>query len=175
MLRAVIRTRTGQPLLTQWPRTLSEGLQRRAVFGRVGRPETTPEALRTNSRPYSSRPLRTEGLLDGVLTRRVLLTVVVVAEVFLAFHIFTRYFYSLSSCYGISMLPTINDYGDWVLISKRFRRGRGIEVGDVVSFEHPGDQRVTALKRVIGMPGDFVVRDNPARSDGSLIEVGLVP
>jgi len=59
------------------------------------------------------------------------------------------------------MLPTLYLSGDWVLISKLNRRGKGIEVGDIVAFEHPldahiNDGRMGMTKRVLGMPGDFV-------------------
>ena len=54
------------------------------------------------------------------------------------------------------MLPTISARGDGVLISKSHRRGRGVKVGDLVDFEHPLVPGVRAIKRVLGMPGDFV-------------------
>lgn len=68
------------------------------------------------------------------------------------------------------MLPTIQVLGDMVLIDKRFRRGRGVEVGDVVSFDsvvQPGER---VIKRVIGLEGDFVGRDTPGLGMGT--EVG---
>lgn len=61
----------------------------------------------------------------------------------------------ISTPEGASMLPTIYLAGDIVILSKFHRRGRGIAVGDVVAFHHP----IFAsgmIKRVIGMPGDFV-------------------
>jgi len=63
------------------------------------------------------------------------------------------------------MLPTIAVDGDWVLISKYYRRGRGVAVGDIVSYEHPMRRGYRAVKRIVAMPGDFVLRDTP-RSDG---------
>ena len=68
------------------------------------------------------------------------------------------------------MAPTMNATGDWLLLSKTYRRGRGIEVGDIVSFKHPIDQGTYSVKRVIGMPGDFVLRDSPDTS-GAMIQV----
>ncbi|KAJ5939062.1 Peptidase S26A signal peptidase I [Penicillium verhagenii] len=62
---------------------------------------------------------------------------------------------------GPSMYPTFNTRGDWLLISRMHRNGKGIEVGDVVRFNHPSFLGVHAAKRVIGMPGDFVCRDLP--------------
>ncbi|OAP62725.1 signal peptidase I [Fonsecaea erecta] len=43
--------------------------------------------------------------------------------------------------------------------SRRHKRGKNIEVGDVVVFESPIFLRGVACKRVIGMPGDYVLRD----------------
>jgi inner membrane protease subunit 1 len=91
----------------------------------------------------------------------------------LAWHIFCEYFFTLSQAEGISMLPTINATGDWLLLSKRYRKGRGVVVGDIVSFKHPIDEHTRSVKRVIGMPGDIVLRDSPDKS-GQMIQVCLV-
>lgn len=64
------------------------------------------------------------------------------------------------------MTPTFNALGDMVLISKYYRRGRSIQVGDVVSFAHPIETDARAIKRVIGLAGDFVVRDMPVAVEG---------
>lgn len=69
------------------------------------------------------------------------------------------------------MLPTLAVDHDWVYISKLYRRGRGIRVGDVVSFKHPTFPSMGALKRVVGMPGDFVLRDTPGSEGGMMIQV----
>lgn len=66
------------------------------------------------------------------------------------------------------MLPTIEAWGDWVYISKWYRRGRGIEVGDVVSCHSIMDPGGAIIKRVIGMQGDYVLRDTPGVSDTML-------
>lgn len=91
---------------------------------------------------------------------------------FLAFHVCTEYFYVVSDTYGISMLPTLNSTGDWLLISKYHRRGRGIEVGDLVSFKHPLHEEEFAVKRVMGLEGDFVLMNTPEKS-AAMIQVGL--
>lgn len=88
----------------------------------------------------------------------------------LGWHIWCEYFFTLSLAEGVSMTPTMNATGDWLLLSKTYRRGRGIEVGDIVSFKHPIDQGTFSVKRVIGMPGDFVLRDSPDTS-GAMIQV----
>lgn len=85
-------------------------------------------------------------------------------------HIFAEYFFNISLAEGISMTPTMNATGDWLLLSKRYRRGRDIVVGDIISFKHPIDEGVYSVKRVVGMPGDFVLRDSPGTS-GAMIQV----
>ncbi len=57
------------------------------------------------------------------------------------------------------MYPTFSPRGDYLLVSKMHKYGRGIEVGDVVRFYHPSFLGVNGAKRVIGLPGDFVCRD----------------
>lgn len=69
------------------------------------------------------------------------------------------YFYCLELTDGISMNPTLRSADDWVLISKYYRHGREIGVGDVISFRHPVNTGGYAAKRVLGMPGDFVLLD----------------
>ncbi|POS86743.1 hypothetical protein EPUL_000791 [Erysiphe pulchra] len=67
------------------------------------------------------------------------------------------------------MLPTLQVLGDNVLIARSYRRGRGIQVGDVVSFASvikPGER---VIKRVIGLPGDWVLRDTPLGSSKSMM------
>lgn len=75
------------------------------------------------------------------------------------------------------MLTTLSAYGDGVLVSHLHRRGRGIQVGDVVGFKHPIEPGYGVIKRVVGMPGDFVMRDSPGGGKGELtrmIQVSLV-
>lgn len=66
----------------------------------------------------------------------------------------------------------MNILGDWIVISKLHSRGRGMEVGDLVNYLHPvyvgSGERV--VKRIIGMPGDFVVAD-PVGAPGKMVQV----
>ena len=87
------------------------------------------------------------------------------------FHFLVTHVGSFALTAGPSMLPTINAQGVWIYIDKRFRRGRGIQVGDVVDFQHPMVQGVGAMKRVMGMPGDFVVKDGGEGSGKMMIQV----
>ena len=88
-------------------------------------------------------------------------------------HLFWSKCYSIGATVGPSMLPTINVEGDWVVISKLHARGRQVTVGDLVSFKHPHDGRdVGVIKRVIGLAGDFVVKD-PSDGSGDMLQVGF--
>lgn len=66
------------------------------------------------------------------------------------------------------MVPTIPYEGAWIFVSKLHRRGRAIQVGDVITFAHPVNPNMHAAKRVIGMPGDFVSVVTQAREDEDL-------
>ena len=60
-----------------------------------------------------------------------------------------------------------------MLHSKLHSRGRGCKVGDLVSAIHPMDSSVFVLKRIIGMPGDFVCVDpDPEGEGGAMVQVG---
>jgi len=63
------------------------------------------------------------------------------------------------------MLPTFEVRGDSVIISKFYRRGRGIKVGDVVSFHSVVEPGESVIKRVLGLEGDYVLRDTPESTD----------
>ncbi|KIX08473.1 signal peptidase I [Rhinocladiella mackenziei CBS 650.93] len=60
---------------------------------------------------------------------------------------------------GPSMFPTISGGLTYSIYSRLHRRGNNVKVGDVVLFENPVFLRGRACKRIIGMPGDYVVHD----------------
>jgi inner membrane protease subunit 1 len=83
--------------------------------------------------------------------------VVFTFQAFILGHFITNHFYVLTSPYGASMLPTIYLSHEIVLISRRYSHGHAIRVGDVVCALHPLMPEGSAvIKRVLGMPGDFV-------------------
>lgn len=86
-------------------------------------------------------------------------------------HAFTTHIGLPHGCYGPSMLPTLSISNDVVWCSRSYRRGRGIQVGDVVEVRHPMMPEVGAIKRVIGLPGDFVVRDPTAVVEDGMLQV----
>jgi inner membrane protease subunit 1 len=73
--------------------------------------------------------------------------------------------------WGASMLPTIEVMGDHVLISKQYRRGRDIKVGDIIGFNSVYEPGESVIKRVLGMPGDYVLRDTPGSTSNAMLQV----
>ncbi len=72
---------------------------------------------------------------------------------------------------GTSMLPTFRP-GDYVLVN-RLERYRGqFERGDILAYRFPGEVSVTALKRVIGLPGETVhIVDGQVEINGVRVQV----
>ena len=71
------------------------------------------------------------------------------------------------------MLPTLYIAGDSVLLSRLYRRGRGVEVGDVVSFDSVVQPGEGVIKRVLGLEGDYILRDTPGTTE-TIIRVRLL-
>jgi inner membrane protease subunit 1 len=59
------------------------------------------------------------------------------------------------------MFPTLPDKDSICIYSRLNEHGRNVKVGDIVLAYSPYFFRQTIAKRVIGMPGDYVVRDPP--------------
>lgn len=75
-----------------------------------------------------------------------------------SFVLTTEYLFESSRAHGASMYPTIPDTINNVLVNKLYRNGRGIQVGDVVQIRSPIFQKQKSGKRVIGLPGDYILR-----------------
>ena len=90
---------------------------------------------------------------------------------FLAFtHLFLEYGYSIAPAFGPSMLPTFDILGEWLLISRRHRYGRNVQVGDLVAYSIPINDSV-GVKRLMGLPGDYVLLDAPGSGSDDMIQV----
>ncbi|KAH8888681.1 putative mitochondrial inner membrane protease subunit 1 [Thozetella sp. PMI_491] len=87
-----------------------------------------------------------------------------------AAHLFWKHGLDLRFTSGASMLPTLEADGDAVLISNLHRHGRGVSVGDVVAFKIPVNDH-DGIKRVIGLPGDFVMVDTPESGSETMVQV----
>ncbi|KAK2749475.1 hypothetical protein FQN57_006409 [Myotisia sp. PD_48] len=122
------------------------------------------------SLPLSSR-IRMTSLFLGNLSRpwRGFVYTLHFAGTFCWFKIFTEHFFDLKSADGPSMYPTIHVRGDSLLISKFYKYGRGVELGDIIIYKKPHDLHTDAAKRVIGLPGDYVLKDPPL-DDKTVVE-----
>ncbi|KAK0651991.1 peptidase S24/S26A/S26B/S26C [Cercophora newfieldiana] len=90
---------------------------------------------------------------------------------YLAFtHLFLEYGYSANPAEGPSMLPTFEVLGEYILISKRHALGRGVEVGDLVVYNIP-TKKGNGIKRILGLPGDYVMLQSPETSNKAMIQV----
>ncbi|MDD2920922.1 MAG: signal peptidase I [Anaerolineales bacterium] len=56
---------------------------------------------------------------------------------------------------GFSMRPTLED-GEFVLVSKLNYRFGKIDRGDIIVFHYPVNPKQELIKRVIGLPGDYI-------------------
>jgi inner membrane protease subunit 1 len=62
--------------------------------------------------------------------------------------------------------------GENVINDMTYRRGRGITVGDMVCYKIPtNDRHGSGMKRVLGMPGDYVCPDPEV---GTMYQVRLL-
>jgi signal peptidase I len=96
----------------------------------------------------SARYLATQG--------RLLVTQVV--QILFASHMFLNYGYEIAPVDGPSMLPTVHQWNDFVLIEKWTPLSkRGFQVGDIVHGRHPyGNHPV--CKRLVGKVFPFETR-----------------
>ncbi len=69
------------------------------------------------------------------------------------------------------MLPTFHVVGDQMITDKRYKLGRGIRVGDIISFNSVYEPGGKVIKRVIGLEGDYVMRDTPEAGSTAMIQV----
>ncbi|KAF3930607.1 hypothetical protein ABW19_dt0205028 [Dactylella cylindrospora] len=104
------------------------------------------------------------------------LSYLITAVKFLAFcHVFASKFLMIGVCEGPSMLPTFPNTTSSILMNHLYSRGRGVKVGDLVTANRPDEMGVMLLKRVIGMPGDYVVVDPIAAGRGEETMMVRVP
>ncbi|KAH7369383.1 peptidase S24/S26A/S26B/S26C [Plectosphaerella cucumerina] len=105
--------------------------------------------------------------------QRALLWFIGSAEMLCAAHVFTENICTISSAEGPSMTPTLPATGSWLLINCMHRRGRDIRVGDLVAYRIPIFAHSRGVKRVVGMPGDYVLLETPGgpNPNASMIQV----
>lgn len=83
--------------------------------------------------------------------RQILITILIVVVIFLGMH------YSLQSytVSGQSMEPSFED-GEWLLVDKLSYRFSSPDRGDVIIFDPPGTSNQPYIKRIIGLPGEYI-------------------
>ena len=83
--------------------------------------------------------------------RQILITILIVVVIFLGMH------YSLQSftVSGQSMEPSFVD-GEWLLVDKLTYRFSSPGRGDVIIFNPPVNSDQPYIKRIIGLPGEFI-------------------
>lgn len=72
------------------------------------------------------------------------------------------------------MLPTFSLGGEWLISDMTSARNRreNISVGDLVLYKIPVQEHTMGVKRVIGMPGDYVLANTPHQEgDEKMIQV----
>lgn len=70
---------------------------------------------------------------------------------------------------GFSMLPTLQD-GEFVLVNKLSYRFGEVDRGDIIVFHFPVNPDEELIKRVIGLPGDYLrVTNNQVILNGQIL------
>lgn len=113
-------------------------------------------------------PFRLRATYLGHPFRTLLTTVKFLA----ASHLAITYFYSWGAVSGPSMLPHWEVWGDGAVVSHLHRRGAGVRVGDLVKFKIPVTDE-DAIKRVAGLPGDYVLAHSADSGRDEMIQVGM--
>ncbi|RMZ84753.1 hypothetical protein DV737_g1012, partial [Chaetothyriales sp. CBS 132003] len=88
--------------------------------------------------------------------------------------LFRTYAYDYSFGSGESMLMTLPDQGVVNVYSRFYRHGKGLKVGDLVCARSPTFPNSYVGKRVLGLPGDYVVADaNGDATVGGVMHHGI--
>lgn len=78
--------------------------------------------------------------------------------------LFQHHLYDWVGASGPSMYPTLPSHSTPAIINHRYRYGRGCKIGDIIQFSNPVFTNEMAAKRILGMPGDYVVIDEDRRA-----------
>ncbi len=92
-------------------------------------------------------------------------------------HLAFTHLVQLSPASGPSMLPTFSVHGDWIAADMTARRGKGgsLRVGDLVLYKIPIFESQHGVKRLVGMPGDYVSLGTPGeQGEEQMIQVRCV-
>lgn len=91
-----------------------------------------------------------------------------------AWHFLQTHGFQVGPADGPSMLPTFSTYGDWIGTNMQYRSGRGVRVGDLVLYKMPFAKYDMGVKRVVGMPGDYVSIGTPGvHGEDTMLQVSF--
>lgn len=97
-----------------------------------------------------------------------------VFKMFIGAHLVVTNLFSALPAQGPSMLPSFAIFGEWLGTDMRCRLGRGVGVGDLVMYRIPIKRNDVGVKRIIGMPGDYVLAGTPGQpGQKTMIQVGV--
>ncbi|CCH59392.1 hypothetical protein TBLA_0B05650 [Henningerozyma blattae CBS 6284] len=74
-------------------------------------------------------------------------------------HIVHEFFYEFTETKGESMIPTINARNDYVHVSKRYKNGKNVKLGDCIVAIKPTDPKQRVCKRITGLENDIILVD----------------
>ena len=94
-------------------------------------------------------------------------------------HVGFTHVVSAAPGWGPSMLPTFLVDGQWFVVDRRCRRGRGVAAGDCVLYAIPVVSPAApatgggteGVKRVVGLPGDYVLLNSPGAKSEAMMQV----
>lgn len=70
------------------------------------------------------------------------------------------------------MLPGWEIWGEGAVVAHTYRHGRNVRVGDLIKFKVPVSED-DAIKRVAGLPGDYVLVHTPDTGRDEMIQVSF--
>jgi mitochondrial inner membrane protease subunit 1 len=94
-----------------------------------------------------------------------------------AVHLFQTHVFAIGATSGPSMCPTFAVDGDWVATDMTHARNRKKElrIGDLVQYRIPILENADGIKRLVGLPGDYVSMGTPGeRGEDQMIQVSPV-
>ncbi|KAK2773727.1 hypothetical protein FQN53_003964 [Emmonsiellopsis sp. PD_33] len=116
-----------------------------------------------------------EGRILPSLKRWTLPVLVGATTVLAGRKLFYEHCFSIETSYGPSMYPTIPFSKSWLIVSKFHKHGKNVQVGDIVVARNPRVLHQQVAKRVLGMPGDYVLKETPSgdykEKDAEMIRV----
>ncbi|MCL5005202.1 MAG: signal peptidase I [Acidobacteria bacterium] len=93
----------------------------------------------------------------------------------LAILIVTFFFFQPVEVEGTSMMPELDNH-ERVFVNKVIYHVESIHRGDIIVFHYPRDPAKSFIKRVIGLPGDWVsIKDGQVYVNGKLLKETYIP